>query len=97
MMRAALLVIGWAMLGLGVVMMLVCGLALIDPAGMQAANDADPLGAPPPTQTMLYGLAAALLMKIIGVALIALGHRERATRGGERTSSAPPDLRGAGR
>lgn len=97
MMRAALLVIGWAMLGLGVVMMLICGLALIDPAGMQAANDADPLGAPPPTRTMLYGLAAALLMKITGVALIALGHRERAARGGERTSPARADLRGTGR
>ncbi|MFZ5636471.1 MAG: hypothetical protein ACOY82_07760 [Pseudomonadota bacterium] len=84
--RALLLAIGWTMLGLGVVTMLICGLALIDPAGMQAANDADPLGAPPSTQPLLRGLVAAFAMKVCGVALVALASRDDAPPGGARTS-----------
>jgi hypothetical protein len=68
---------GGSALLLGGVAALVFGLALLDPAGAQAANDADPFGTPPSTASALAGLAIAAAMKICGVVLVILAHRER--------------------
>ena len=69
---------GWSALLLGAVAALVFGLALIDPVGTQAANDADPFGTPPSTVSSLTGLAVAVAAKIGGIALILLSRREPA-------------------
>jgi hypothetical protein len=41
-------------------------LALMDPAGAQHSNDADPFGAPPGTTQILFSSAVSLLMLCIG-------------------------------
>lgn len=65
------LAVGWLALMLGACAVLVFGFALIDPAGMQASNDADPFGTPPSTLSTLGGLAIAVAVKACGAWLVA--------------------------
>lgn len=69
--RALRLTIGWLALMLGACAVLVFGFALIDPAGTQATNDADPFGTPPSTLSTLGGLAVAVAVKACGAWLVA--------------------------
>ncbi len=85
MMRALRLTVGWLALMLGACAVLAFGFALIDPAGMQASNDADPFGTPPSTGATLAGLAMSVAVKACGAWLVATSRA--------RASNADPRIR----
>ncbi len=87
--RGLRLAVGWLALMLGACAVLVFGFALIDPAGMQASNDADPFGTPPSTLSTLAGLAVAVAMKACGAWLVATSRTDAPDAHPRRTKKMP--------
>ncbi|MGO1068591.1 hypothetical protein [Lysobacter sp. CA199] len=63
-------------------------LALLDPAGAQLANDADPFGTPPSTAALLGRLAVSLAVMAGGIWLLLRPRGGRARR--DRRSTPEP-------